>query len=90
MAVWKYDPASPSLSPPSFLPSPTLVEPQCECEVTVAGDVMDMQFLDEERIVVCLSTGSVSLLHFRPAQKVCRIVCVYIHAFTYMHALYRI
>ena len=72
MAVWHYNPSSTSspLSPPSP-PSPSgLVEPQCECEVGVAGDVMDMRFLDEERIVVCLSTGTVSLLHFRPAHKV--------------------
>lgn len=67
VAVWYYDPAVPP-SPSSS--STSLIEPQCECEVEVAGDVMDMQFLDEERIVVCLSTGSVALLRFRPAHKV--------------------
>ena len=31
---------------------------------------MDMQFMDEERVVVGLSTGTVALLRFRPTHKV--------------------
>ena len=67
MAVWHYDPAAPP-SPPGS--SAGLIDPHCECEIKVEGDVMDMQFLDREKIVVCLSTGSVCLLRFRPAHKV--------------------
>ena len=64
VAVWHYNPAaSPS-------PASSLVEPQCVCELAVAGDVMDMQFLDEERILVGLSTGSAVLLHYRPSHQV--------------------
>ena len=75
MAVWRYDPSAPPSPPssPSPYPSPQeggFVEPVCECEVGVGGDVMDLQFLDEERMAVGLSTGSVALLHFRAAQKV--------------------
>lgn len=64
MAVWHYDSAVP---PPT---STGLIEPHSECEVKVDGDVLDMQFLDKEKIVVCLSTGSVCLLQFRPTHKV--------------------
>ena len=67
MAVWHYDPPSSSPSSPT---EEEFIEPVCECEVGVRGDVMDLQFVDEERMAVGLSTGTVALLHFRTAQKV--------------------
>lgn len=75
MAIWQYDPAEPSYPLSSPIPhsssaSATLIEPVCECEVVVNGDVMEMQFLDEERIVLGLSTGSVALLRYRPTHMV--------------------
>ena len=71
VAVWHYDPTMAPSSPPlSSSTQEVFVEPVCECETTVAGDVMDLQWLDEDRMVVGLSTGSVALLHFRTAQKV--------------------
>ena len=76
VAIWQYDPSSMAGSPPSSQEG--YVEPACECEVGVSGDVMDMQWLDEERVVVGLSTGSVVLLHFRRAQKVLYTVRIYI------------
>uniref|UniRef100_A0A8V0XPH3 Nucleoporin 43 n=1 Tax=Gallus gallus TaxID=9031 RepID=A0A8V0XPH3_CHICK len=36
-------------------------EPQLLCDIRHNGDVMDMQFLDQERIVVGSSTGSVTV-----------------------------
>ncbi|XP_032041337.1 nucleoporin Nup43 isoform X1 [Aythya fuligula] len=38
-----------------------LGEPQLLCDIGHDGDVMDMQFLDQERIVVASSTGSVTV-----------------------------
>lgn len=75
VAVWHFDPtASPSPSP-SAPSSAWLGEPQRECEMEVTGDVMDMRFLDEERILACLSTGTVTLLRFRPTHKVSSLAC---------------
>ncbi|KFW67162.1 Nucleoporin Nup43, partial [Pygoscelis adeliae] len=36
-------------------------EPQLLCDIRHNGDVMDMQFLDQERIVVASSTGTVTI-----------------------------
>ncbi|XP_062428357.1 nucleoporin Nup43 [Rhea pennata] len=36
-------------------------EPQLLCDIRHNGDVMDMQFLDQERIVVASSTGNVTI-----------------------------
>ena len=74
VAVWRYDPSAPP-SPPSSPSAPYpseegFVEPVGVCEVGVEGDVMDLRFVDEERMAVGLSSGSVALLHFRAPQKV--------------------
>ncbi|CAI8020948.1 Nucleoporin Nup43 [Geodia barretti] len=73
VAVWRYDPSAPP-SPPSSPSAPYpseegFVEPARVCEVGVEGDVMDLRFVDEERMAVGLSSGSVALLHFRAPQK---------------------
>ncbi|XP_064365238.1 nucleoporin Nup43 isoform X2 [Dromaius novaehollandiae] len=36
-------------------------EPQLLCDIRHSGDVMDMQFLDQERVVVASSTGNVTI-----------------------------
>ncbi|NXN91523.1 NUP43 protein, partial [Rhinopomastus cyanomelas] len=39
-------------------------EPQLLCDIGHNGDVMDMQFLDQERIVVASSTGDVTVFRY--------------------------
>ncbi|XP_019383092.1 PREDICTED: nucleoporin Nup43 [Gavialis gangeticus] len=44
-------------------------EPQLLCDIRHYGDVMDMQFLDQERIVAASSTGSVTIFRHHQSNQ---------------------
>ncbi|NXC18029.1 NUP43 protein, partial [Corythaeola cristata] len=46
------------------------VEPQLLCDIKHNGDVMDMQFLDQERIVAASSTGTVTVFRHHQNNQV--------------------
>ena len=46
----------------------SVTEPELVCSCEVQGDVMDLQFLDEERITASFSNGCVAVLKYRPAR----------------------
>ena len=50
--------------------SAELVEPELVCECEVASNVMDLIFLDEQRVVASFSNGCVALFRYRSMQKV--------------------
>lgn len=47
----------------------SVTEPELVCSCEVQGDVMDLQFLDEERITASFSNGCVAVLKYRPARS---------------------
>ncbi|XP_032877735.1 nucleoporin Nup43 [Amblyraja radiata] len=44
-------------------------DPELKCEINHDGDVMDLQFFDQERIVTASSTGSVNLFQHQPSSE---------------------
>ena len=50
--------------------SAELVEPELVCECEVDSDVMDLRFLDEQRVVASFSNGCVTLFRYRSIHKV--------------------